>query len=76
MCVRSHYALIDLLNEDYTPLVHFVGFRGEEYRSAVRVFGLPDVIHRAAGEVARADSPTPPTPRVLHPTATTTATPL
>ena len=25
--------------------VHFVGFRGEEYWSAVKVWGLPDVIH-------------------------------
>lgn len=30
----------------YLPAVHFVGFRGEEYWSAVRVFGLPDVYHR------------------------------
>ncbi|MGQ3671805.1 hypothetical protein ACT6QG_05350 [Xanthobacter sp. TB0136] len=29
-----------------TPAVHFVGFRGEEYRSAVKVWGLPDFIHR------------------------------
>lgn len=28
------------------PLVHFVGFRGEEYWSAVRVWGTPDFIHR------------------------------
>lgn len=27
-------------------LVHFVGFRGEEYWSAVKIFGLPDVYHR------------------------------
>ena len=26
--------------------VHFVGFRGEEYWSAVKVWGLPDYIHR------------------------------
>ena len=26
--------------------VHFVGFRGDEYTSAVRIFGLPDFIHR------------------------------
>ena len=26
--------------------VHFVGFRGEEYRSAVKVFGKPDFFHR------------------------------
>jgi hypothetical protein len=27
-------------------MLHFVGFRGEEYNSAIRVFGLPDFIHR------------------------------
>ncbi|WP_374832980.1 hypothetical protein [Paenochrobactrum pullorum] len=26
--------------------IHFVGFRGDEYLSAVRVFGEPDFIHR------------------------------
>lgn len=26
--------------------VHFVGFRGDEYVRAVRVFGKPDFIHR------------------------------
>ena len=25
--------------------VHFVGFRGDEYLTAVRVFGRPDFIH-------------------------------
>jgi hypothetical protein len=35
---------IDLL--DAPRAVHFVGFRGEEYHSAVRAFGLPDFIHR------------------------------
>ncbi len=25
---------------------HFVGFRGDEYLSAVRAFGKPDFIHR------------------------------
>ncbi len=28
------------------PLVHFVGFAGEEYWSAVKVWGRPDYIHR------------------------------
>lgn len=28
------------------PAVHFVGFRGDEYHSAVRAFGPPDFIHR------------------------------
>ena len=27
-------------------MIHFVGFRGEEFRSAVRVWGRPDFIHR------------------------------
>ena len=26
--------------------VHFVGFRGDEYNSAVQVFGKPDFFHR------------------------------
>jgi hypothetical protein len=26
--------------------VHFVGFRGEEYWSAIRVWGRPDFMHR------------------------------
>lgn len=29
-----------------TPAVHFVGFRGEEYWSAVRIWGRPSFIHR------------------------------
>lgn len=28
------------------PNVHFVGFRGEEFHSAVKVWGQPDFIHR------------------------------
>lgn len=27
------------------PCVHFVGFRGEEYWSAVRIWGKPGMIH-------------------------------
>jgi hypothetical protein len=39
---------------------HFVGFRGDEYASAVRAFGLPDFIHvvwdaRAQREIADGD---------------------
>lgn len=26
-------------------VVHFIGFRGEEYHSAVKVFGKPHMIH-------------------------------
>lgn len=29
-----------------TRCVHFIGFRGDEYLSAVRAFGPPDFIHR------------------------------
>lgn len=53
---------IDRFNgvESHDPCVHFVGFRGEEYWSAVRVWGLPDFYHRvwdrrAQREVAEYD---------------------
>lgn len=29
-------------------VTHFVGFKGEEYHAAVRVWGQPDVVHRWA----------------------------
>ena len=40
--------------------VHFVGFRGDEYHRACRVFGVPDFIHigwdrRARREIADDD---------------------
>jgi hypothetical protein len=35
-----------LLAAGAPPAVHFVGFRGEEYHSAVAVFGPPDFVHR------------------------------
>ncbi len=43
-----------------TVCVHFVGFRGEEYNSAVKVFGEPDFYHRwwdrrAIGDVDEGD---------------------
>lgn len=47
LCVRSRYRPIELMNADYSPALHFVGFCGEEYNSAVRVFGTPDFIHRS-----------------------------
>lgn len=28
------------------PLIHFIGFKGDEYHRACRVFGKPDFIHR------------------------------
>ena len=31
-----------------TVAVHFVGFKGEEWWSAVRVWGVPDFVHRWA----------------------------
>lgn len=37
----------------HPPCVHFVGFRGEEYWSAVRVWGLPDFYHRGWDNRAR-----------------------
>lgn len=43
------------------PCVHFVGFRGEEYWSAVKVWGVPDFISpgwdlRARRELADGDT--------------------
>ena len=40
--------------------LHFVGFRGSEYNSAVKVFGEPDIVHvshdlRFLAEVAEGD---------------------
>lgn len=35
------------------PLLHFVGFTDDRYHNAVRVFGLPDVIHRVWDERAK-----------------------
>lgn len=41
-------------------MIHFIGFRGEEYWSAVKVFGPPDFIHlihdhRLYGDVGDGD---------------------
>jgi hypothetical protein len=41
--------------------VHFVGFRGEEFWSAVKVFGRPDFVHkwhdhRMWGDVGEGDT--------------------
>ena len=35
------------------PAVHFVGFRGEEYWSAVKVWGRPGFVHRWWDQLAR-----------------------
>lgn len=32
-------------NPSRRPAMHFVGFRGDEYWRAIRVFGPPDFIH-------------------------------
>ena len=42
------------------PALHFVGFRGDEYTRACRIFGRPDFIHigwdlRAQREIAPGD---------------------
>lgn len=44
-----------------SPCVHFVAFRGEEWWSAVKVWGMPDFVHpgwdrRAAREIADGDT--------------------
>jgi hypothetical protein len=45
----------------FRPCTHFVGFRGEEFWSAVRVWGRPDFTHRhwdrrVPGDVAPGDT--------------------
>lgn len=35
--------------------LHFVGFRGDEFRSAVRAFGQPDFFHRVFDVRAEAE---------------------
>lgn len=35
------------------PCVHFVWFRGDEFSSAVRIWGYPDFIHRGWDRRAR-----------------------
>jgi hypothetical protein len=43
--VHDHNAFLASLAES-PPALHFVGFKGDEYTSAVRAFGRPDFIHR------------------------------
>lgn len=43
------------------PCVHFVGFRGDEYNRACRIWGEPDFVHirwdrRSAREIADGDT--------------------
>lgn len=40
---------------DAREIVHFVGFRGDEFWSAVRVFGRPTFIHRKWDRRAQRD---------------------
>jgi hypothetical protein len=59
-CPRLRARPVDLLFADAEPATHFVGFRGEEYHSAVAVWGQPDFYHRtwdrrATQEVAPTD---------------------
>ncbi len=42
----EYRAFLATLPELVTPAVHFVGFKGDEYTAAVRIFGPPDFIHR------------------------------
>jgi hypothetical protein len=58
-CVLLHAAPLDEMF-DGPSMVHFVGFRGDEFHAAVRAFGQPDFVHRvwdtrAAAEVAPHD---------------------
>jgi len=48
------------VRQTFRPCVHFVGFRGEEYWSAVKVWGVPDFYHlgwdrRTRREIADGD---------------------
>jgi hypothetical protein len=36
--------------------LHFVGFRGDEYTRAVRVWGVPDFVHRIWDQRAHAET--------------------
>ena len=44
------------MTDNIKPCIHFVGFRGEEYNSAVKIWGKPDFFHkiwdyRAVGDI-------------------------
>lgn len=52
---------LEIMFPHLRPAVHFVGFRGEEYQSAVRIWGVPDFYHRvwdqrAQCEIAESDT--------------------
>ncbi len=43
------------------PCTHFVGFRGDEYHNAVKIFGKPDFYHpdfdiRAKADITKGDT--------------------
>ncbi|GAB4071807.1 hypothetical protein KHC28_00530 [Ancylobacter sonchi] len=40
-------------SDGVTPALHFVAFRGDEFLSAVRLWGRPDFIHRKWDQRAR-----------------------
>ncbi len=49
------------MSEAIRPALHFVGFRDDRWRNAVRVFGRPDFVHprwdlRARREIAEGDT--------------------
>lgn len=52
-----------MMEENVKPCVHFVGFRGDEYFRAQKVFGKPDFIHR--GWDARAQREIHPTDKIV-----------
>jgi len=46
---------------DIKPCLHFIGFSDDAYLRAVRIFGLPDIIHRyydhrAVSDIAACDT--------------------
>jgi len=55
LCVLLHESPLSAISRGCPPAVHFVGFRGEEYHSAVRVFGLPDFYHRGWDQRAQCE---------------------
>lgn len=61
LCMLAREAPIDAMAREHAPALHFVGFRGEEYHNAIKVFGLPDFYHRgwdrrAQREIAEGDT--------------------
>lgn len=50
MVQRCRYSLVPPIG-----CLHFVGFSDDRYWNAVRVFGLPDIVHRVWDERARVE---------------------